>query len=85
VVYRVEPVGEDVAAAVDALQSALLTDFAELRVALEVSPWTVGWPYVTANPGGMRIVEFGTEHTATVVFGVIERDRLVTILQVAVY
>jgi hypothetical protein len=84
-VYRVEPVGEDVTAAIDALPADLLADFAEVRAALEVSPWTVGWPYAADNPAGMRIAEFGRSGTATVVFGVIERERLVTVLQVAVF
>lgn len=83
--YRVEPAGEDVAAAIDALPGDLVPAFAELRVALEVSPWTVGWPYVADNPTGMRIAEFGWVATATVVYGVIERDRLVTLIQLTVY
>jgi hypothetical protein len=32
----------------------------------------------------MRIIEFGTSGIATLVFGVIERDRLVTLIQIAV-
>jgi hypothetical protein len=84
-VYRVEPAGEDVSAAISALPSELLAAFAELRAALEVSPWTVGWPYVADNPAGMRIAEFGRAVTATVVYGVIERDRLVTLIQLTIY
>jgi hypothetical protein len=68
-VYRIEPVGPDVEASVEALVPALLADFAEPRAALEVSPWTVGTPLVPANPTG-------------VVYHVIERERLVTNVQV---
>ena len=83
--YRVEPAGEDVSAAIDALPSELLPAFAEIRAALEVSPWTVGWPYVADNPTGMRIADFGGAAPATVFYGVIERDRLVALIQVTVY
>ena len=83
--YRVEPAGDDVAAAIGALPGELLSAFAEFRATLEVSPWTVGWPYVADNPTGMRIAEFGTATTATVVYGVIERDRLVTLIQLTIY
>jgi hypothetical protein len=39
-VYIVEPVGGDVPALVNTLPTELLDDFAELRAALDVSPWT---------------------------------------------
>ena len=80
--YRVEPVGPDVEASIEALVPALLADFAELRAALEVSPWTVGTPLVPANPTGLRVATIGPGGTGQVVYHVIERERLVTIVQV---
>lgn len=81
--YRVEPVGDDVQASIDALPAELLTEFAELRVALEVSPTTVGQPYKLSNPGGgLRSVTFGPGGCVTVVFGVIDYLRLVSIVMV---
>jgi hypothetical protein len=68
----------DVAAA---LPRELLAGFAELRVALEVAPWSVGAPLVPTNPEGLRRVAFGVRGRAQLVFGVIERDRLVSLLQ----
>ena len=80
--YRVEPVGPDVEASIAALPPALLTDFAELRAALEVSPSTVGTPLVPSNPTGMRVATIGPAGTGQVVYHVIERERLVPIVQV---
>jgi hypothetical protein len=48
-VYRVEPVGEDITSAIDALPPDFLPAFAEVRVALEVSPWSIGQPYNPTN------------------------------------
>lgn len=81
--YRVEPVGPDVEASIEALPSALLTDFAELWAALEVSPSTVGTPLVPSNPTGLRVATIGPDGTGQVVYHVIERERLVPIVQVA--
>lgn len=80
--YRVEPVGPDVEGSIAALPPVLLTDFAELRAALEVSPWTVGAPLVPANPTGLRVATIGPAGTGQVVYHVIERERLVPIVQV---
>lgn len=80
--YRVEPVGPDVEASISALPPALLTDFAELRAALEVSPWTVGTALVPTNPAGLRVATIGPAGTGQVVYHVIDRDRLVPIVQV---
>lgn len=79
--YVVEPVGEDVAAAIDALPLDLLSDFAELRAALELSPWTVGVPLAPSNPTGLRVATIGAAGTGQVVFHVMERERAVPIVQ----
>jgi hypothetical protein len=81
-VYVVEQVGEDVAAAIEALPPELLAPFAELRAALEVAPWTVGNPLVPSNPTGLRVATIGSDGTGQVVFHILERDRLVPIVQV---
>ena len=73
--YRVVPVGDDIAAAIDALPTELLDAFAELRVALEVSPWTVGTPYVPSNPTGSRSATFGPGGRGLVVYAVEDSDR----------
>lgn len=80
--YRVEPVGPDIEASIAALPRELLTDFAELRATLELSPWTVGTPLVPTNPDGLRVVTIGSAGTGQVVYHVIERERLVPIVQV---
>jgi hypothetical protein len=76
-VYDVRPVGEDIAEAVDALPAAFLSAFAELRVALEVSPRTVGQPYVASNPGGSRTASFGPGERGLVLFVVEDLARQV--------
>ncbi|MEJ2869079.1 hypothetical protein WCD74_14995 [Actinomycetospora sp. OC33-EN08] len=63
------------------LPRELLASLAELRVALEVAPWSVGAPLVPTNPAGLRRVAFGDRGRAQVVYGVIDRDRLVSLLQ----
>ncbi|MCD2186631.1 hypothetical protein [Actinomycetospora soli] len=75
--YRVEPVGEDIAAAIDDLPERFPAAFAELRVALEVAPWSVGEPYHPANPSGSRSAAFGPDERGLVVFAVEDRDRRV--------
>ena len=81
--YVVEPVGEDVSASIEALPTDLLNAFAELRAALEVSPWTVGRPLVPSNTAGLRVATIGASGTGQVVFHVLERDRVVPIVQVS--
>lgn len=73
--YRVEPVGDDIAAAIEALPPEFLDAFAELRVALEVSPRSVGEPYHPANPGGSRTATFGPYGRGLVVYAVEDSDR----------
>jgi hypothetical protein len=80
--YRVETVGEDIDAAIEALPEDLLAAFAELRVALEVSPRTVGRPYVAANPSGSRTASFGPGDRGMVLYVVQEREQVVAIWQV---
>jgi hypothetical protein len=82
-VYRVEPVGPDVDASIAALPPELLAPYAELVAALELSPSTVGDPLVPSNPGGLRIATIGPAGTGQVVFHIMERERLVLIVQVA--
>lgn len=57
--------------------------FAELRAALELDPWS-GDPYVRANPDSpMRTRTFATgSGDGLVVYLVLERDRLVDLLQI---
>lgn len=66
------------------LPADLLAAFADVRTALEVSPWTVGEPLNQARPDGLRAVSF-TSGRGPLVFGIIERDRLVTLAQPTVF
>ena len=75
--YEVHPVGDDVADAIAALPVELLEGFAELRVALEVSPRTVGDPYVATNPNGSRTAQFGPRGRGLALFVVEDRARSV--------
>jgi hypothetical protein len=83
--YRVETVGEDIDASIEALPPEFLEAFAELRVALEVSPRSVGRPYVATNPGGSRTASFGPQDRGLVLYVVQEHERVVAIWQVTVY
>jgi hypothetical protein len=67
-VYDVRSVGEDVAEAIDALPAEFLQAFAELALALEVSPRSVGQPYSARNPEGSRTVVFGPGGRGLVLF-----------------
>jgi hypothetical protein len=60
--------------------------FAELRTALELDPWS-GDPYVRANPQApMRSRDFETTSgDGFVVYLVLERDRIVDLIQVVWY
>ncbi|MEJ2866737.1 hypothetical protein WCD74_03115 [Actinomycetospora sp. OC33-EN08] len=80
--YRVEPVGEDIAAAVDELPERFLVAFAELRVALEVARWSVGGPYHPANPSGSRSATFGPDDRELVVSAVEDSDGAVKSVEV---
>lgn len=80
--YVVETVGDDIDTSIAALPPELLDGFAELRAALEVSPWTVGRPLVPSNPAGLRVATIGQDGLGQVVFHVLERDRVVPIVQV---
>jgi hypothetical protein len=82
-VYVVETVGGDIDDSIAALPPDLQPGFAELRAALEVSPWTVGTPLVPSNPTGLRVATIGASSTGTVVYHVLERDRRVAIVQVS--
>jgi len=66
-VYRVET-DDQAQAQVDALPAAALTCYAELRTALEVSPWS-GEPINGNNPDGpVRTLVFGPEHEGMVTY-----------------
>jgi len=56
---------------------------AELRAALELDPWS-GDPYIRANPNStMRTRTFATTSgDGFVVYMILERDRLVDLLQI---
>lgn len=75
--YDVRVVGEDVAEVIEALPAEFLVAFAELQVALEVSPRSVGQPYVATNPGGSRTVVFGPGGRGLVLFVVEDVTRRV--------
>ncbi|NMO93923.1 hypothetical protein [Actinomycetospora sp. TBRC 11914] len=77
--YRLQ-VLDEVEVVVADLPTDLLAAFAEVRTALEVSPWTVGEPLNQARPGGLRAASFASGR-GLLVFGIIERDRLVTLVQ----
>jgi hypothetical protein len=76
-VYDVRSVGEDVSDAIDALPAEFLQAFAELQVALEVSPRNVGQPYSTTNPEGSRTAVFGPSGRGLVLFVVEDMTRSV--------
>jgi hypothetical protein len=76
-VYRVEPVGEDIASAITPLPREFLAAFAEVRVALEVAPWTVGQPYNPTNPTGSRSAMFGPDERGLIIYSVEDSDRRV--------
>ena len=76
--YEVQPLDDLVA-----VPSDLLPALAELGAALEVSPLTVGRPYVRSNPSGMRVVSFG-QGRALLVFGVSEQERMVWLFDLVV-
>lgn len=75
--YRVEPVGEDISAAIAELPPDFLAAFAEVRVALEVAPWSVGQPYNPAKPSGSRSATSGPDERGLVVYAVEDSDRRV--------
>lgn len=75
--YDVQAVGNDVSEAIDTLPADFLIAFAELRVALELAPHSVGRPYVAANPGGSRTVAFGPDARGLVLFVIEDATRMV--------
>lgn len=82
--YRVETVGPDVDAAVDALPPELLAAFAELRTTFEVAPWDVGQPYVASTPFGSRTAIFGPADRGLVLYAVNDRERVVVLWQIVI-
>ncbi|MDL5155770.1 hypothetical protein [Actinomycetospora termitidis] len=71
-------------AGMEFLSPGAQSELAEIRVALEVSPWSVGRPYVTAHPErGMRSIDFDGGD-AVLIFAIIDRDRWVELLQLTV-
>lgn len=75
--FEVRPVGDDIAAAIDALPGEFFNPFLELRAALEVSPSTIGRPYNPENPEGSRSTTFGPHGRGLLVFAVEDSDRQV--------
>ncbi|WP_018334081.1 hypothetical protein [Actinomycetospora chiangmaiensis] len=73
-----------VTAAVATMPRELLDHYAELRAALEVSPRTVGRPLRALNPDGLRSADTAGGRIL-LVFGVIERDRRVDLLQLTIF
>ena len=84
--HRVETVGDDTDASVEALPPEFLAAFAELRAALEVAPWTgraalevAPWTGRAAlrgrrTPSGSRTAIFGPQERAMVLYVVGEHD-----------
>ena len=66
------------------LPNDVLAGLAELRAALELSPHSVGRPWVRTNPTGMRVAEF-VSGRAFLVFGVLEQEGRVAIYDLIVY
>lgn len=80
--YRVVT-DDDIARQLDALPPAALTAFAELRVLLELDPWS-GGPVNPANPDGpVRTRSFGTAHEGVAAYLILEADRRVDLVQIA--
>ncbi|MEJ2861683.1 hypothetical protein [Actinomycetospora flava] len=77
--YEVDPLDDEVGS----LPGDLLAEFAEVCRALELSPRTVGRPWVASNPTGLRVVTFGAG-LAALVFGVIEDERRVFLVSLVV-
>ncbi|PVZ11028.1 hypothetical protein [Actinomycetospora cinnamomea] len=82
--YRVETVGEDIDAAIDALPRDFVPAFDDLRSSLQEAPWDIGRPYVASNPRGSRTATFGPEGRGLVLYVVQERERVVALWQVTV-
>lgn len=75
--HAVRSVGEDVDAAVAALPIEFLAAFAEVRVALEVAPHSVGRPFVSSNPRGSRTTTFGPDGRGLLIFAIEDTTRQV--------
>lgn len=66
---------------IDALPANALTSIAEVRVVLELAPWS-GRPYHSRNPDGpMRTLTFGLG-SGSVIYLILEDQRRVDILDV---
>ena len=64
--YRIEPVGDDIATAIAAMPTEFLAAF---------SPWSVGDPYNPANLHGSRAATFGPDDRGLVVYAIEDSDR----------
>lgn len=79
--YRVET-DPDVHQQIDSLPTHALSDYAELRVVLEVSPWS-GESLNNANPDApVRTMPFGRHQEGLATSLVLERQREVHVLMV---
>lgn len=79
--YRVEN-DPDVAQQIAALPIPALASFAELRVTLEVSPWS-GDSVNRANPDApVRTLPFGVHHEGLATYLVVEQRREVHLLMI---
>lgn len=82
--YRVEAVGDDIEASIDALPPEFLAAFRELETSLGGAPWSVGRPYNATTPRGSRTATFGPNGRGLVLFAINDRDLVVVVWQVAV-
>jgi hypothetical protein len=78
-VYDVDPLDD----AVGVVPGDLVAEYAEVRAPLEVSPRSVGRPWVATDPTGIRVVTFGAGRAAFA-FGVIEDERRVFLVSLVV-
>ena len=77
--YRVET-DPDAKDQIDALPPSALSAYAELRVMLEVSPWS-GAPINDGNPDGpVRTISFGPEYEGLVTYLIADDRREVHVL-----
>jgi hypothetical protein len=81
-VYRVEA-DEPLRRQVDALPVDGQVAFAELRVVLEVAPWS-GEPINPTNPdGAVRVMAFGADSRGLASYVILDDQRRVELVQIA--
>ncbi|GLZ45869.1 hypothetical protein Acsp06_20540 [Actinomycetospora sp. NBRC 106375] len=82
--YRVETVGDDIDAAIEALPPEFVAGFLNLWAALGDDPWAAGRPYVASNPRGSQTATFGPDGRGLALFVVHDREHVVATWQIMV-